>query len=81
MSFNRTTEGLVTSLQNLNKDYYDYRESTVTFASVVSGLNYDLTYGAPNANVTNSSFISNEEGYMLFMIGIDKIGLQARVAR
>lgn len=53
--------------------------SSIKFNSVLSGLNYALTYGAPTLPESEINSIRNADGFTYFMIGVDTVGSVSRV--
>lgn len=57
----------------------DIKDSQIKFNSVLSGLNYGLTYGTPTLPESELTGIRNGDGFVYFMVGQDQVGSEARV--
>lgn len=73
-NFNQFAESII-SVSNLQQATYNQMK----FNSVLSGLNYDLTYGSPTLSESELTGIRNSDGVVYFMVGQDPVGSKARV--
>jgi len=74
-SFEQFSKSIV-SLTNLQQDV---RYGTMKYNSVLSGMNYGLTYGSPTMPESDATSIRDENGFVYFMVGLDAVGSPAKV--